>query len=144
MFEKYINWDRVAIEMLRQKDENDVALMNLREEYATITDGLGAVDYGADRVNASPDNDGMINRYIQKASIEEKIRELVREERMFSRAWDALTEDERRILTEFFRKSGRPIKQSVDILCDVYGYERTKIYNLRRDALHRFKRLLVG
>ncbi len=144
MLEKYINWDRVAIEMIRHREENVVALMNLREEYASITDGLGAIDYGADRVSASPENDGMVNRCIQKASIEERIRELVREERQYLRAWEALTEDERRILTEFFQRGRRPAQKATDTLCDVYGYERTKIYGLRRDALKKFKRLLVG
>ena len=67
MFEKYVNWDRVAIEMLQHRDENMIALTNLMEEYASVSDGLGAVDYSKDRVDSTPD-DGMINKYIQKES----------------------------------------------------------------------------
>ena len=144
MFEKYINWDRVAIEMLQHRDENAVALANLREEYASVSDGLGAVDYSKDRVASTASDDGMINKYIQKASIEERIKELVREDRQFSRAWEALTEDEQRILTEFFQRGRRPMQDAIDILCEMYGYERRKIYYMRREALSKFKRLLVG
>ena len=108
-----------------------------------LSDGLGAVDYSKDRVDSTPD-DGMINKYIQKESIKEKIQGLVKEDKQYTRAWEALTDDERRILTEFFQRGRRPAQVAVDTLCDVYGYERTKIYDMRRAALKRFKRLLVG
>lgn len=143
MFEKYVNWDCVAIEMLQHRAENMIALTNLMEEYASVSDGLGAVDYSKDRVDSTPD-DGMINKYIQKESIKEKIQGLVKEDKQYTRAWEALTDDERRILTEFFQRGRRPAQVAVDTLCDVYGYERASIYRLRRHALDRFKRLLVG
>ena len=145
MLEKYIDWDRTAIELLRHHEETAVALANLRDEYASITDGLGAVDYGRDRVAATKDaDDAAVNRYIQKAAIEERIRALLQEERQYGRAWNALTEEERRILTEFFQRGRRPAQEAVNTLCEVYGFERTKVYELRRAALRRFKRLLVG
>lgn len=145
MLEKYVNWDEVAIRVLRHHEENVVALENLREEYAAITDGLGAVDYGKDRVSSSADADGgMVNRMLQKASTEEKIKGLVREERQYKRAWDALNPDEQRILTEFFQRGRRPAQQAVDTLCELYGYERPSIYRMRKQALDRFKRLLIG
>ena len=101
MFEKYVNWDRVAIEVLQHRAENMIALTNLMEEYASVSDGIGAVDYSKDRVDSTPD-DGMTNKYIQKESIKEKIQGLVKEDKQYTRAWEALTDDERRILTEFF------------------------------------------
>lgn len=145
MLEKYINWDDVAIKALRHHEENAVALANLREEYAAITDGLGAVDYGKDRVASTSDADSaIVNRLLQKSSVEGRIRQLVQDERQYERAWGALTDDERRILTEFFQRGRRSAQQAVDTLSELYGYEKTKIWEMRRQAVQRFKRLLVG
>ncbi len=145
MLEKYIDWDQTTIELLRRHEENAVALVNLRDEYASLTDGLGAIDYTRDRVAASGDGDNvMVNRYIRKATIEARIKELTQEERQYSRAWEALAEDEKRVLSEFFQCGRRPSQDAVDTLCEVYGYERRKIYQMRKEALERFKRLLVG
>ena len=145
VLEKYINWDEVVIKALRQHEDNRVALTNLREEYAATTDGIGAVDYSKDRVDSSTDGDSsMVNRLLQKETLEGKIKALAQEERMYQRAWDSLTEDEQRILTEFFQRGRRPAQEAVDTLCELYGYERPSIYRKRRQALDRFKRLLVG
>lgn len=77
MLERYINWDDVAIKMLQQHDDNQVALVNLREEYASVTDGLGATDYSKDRVENSADMDsGIIHRILHKEALEKKIRVL--------------------------------------------------------------------
>lgn len=145
MLEKYINWDDVAIKALRHHDESIIALENLRQEYASITDSLGAVDYSKDRVSGTVDSDGgMVDRLLHKSSVEERIRQLVQDEQQYKRAWDALTEDERRVLSEFFQRGRRRSQEAVDTLCNLYGYERTKIWDMRREAVGRFKRLLVG
>lgn len=145
LLEKYVDWDAVVVSVLRHHEENVVALANLQEEYAAITDGLSAVDYGRDRVLRSADADsGMVDLLLQRASAEEKIKGLIREERQYKRAWEALTPEEQRILTEFFQRGRRSSQQAVDTLCELYGYERTKIWNMRKQALRRFKFMLVG
>ena len=89
MLEKYINWDEVVIKALRQHEDNRVALTNLREEYAATTDGIGAVDYSKDRVDSSTDGDSsMVNRLLQKETLEGKIKALAQEERKYQRASD--------------------------------------------------------
>lgn len=145
MLERYINWDDVAIKMLCQHEDNQVALVNLREEYASVTDGLGAIDYSKDRVDSSADGDSsMVHRFLQKEALATKIRMLTKEEKQYQRAWDALTDDERCVLTEFFQRGRRPAQGAVDTLCEVYGYESRNIYYMRKEALEHFKRLLVG
>lgn len=145
MLEKYINWDDVAITALRRHEDNRVALSNLREEYAAITDGLGAVDYGRDRVDSSGDGDsGMVNRLLQKEAVESKIKALEREARQYNRAWSALTEDERRVLTEFFQRGKRYTEEAVEVLCSYYGCDRRTAFRKRKAAIERFKRLLIG
>lgn len=145
MLDRYINWDDVVIKALRRHDENVTALANLREEYDSITEGLGATDYTKDKVHSSADADSsLVNRMLQKSSIEQRIKELMREERQYMRAWNALAEDEQRVLAEFFQRGHRPAQEAVNTLCELYGYERTKIWEMRREAIGRFKRLLVG
>lgn len=145
MLEKYIDWDDVAIKALRRHEENRVALMNLREEYAAITDGLGAVDYGKDRVDGSNDADsGMVNRLLQKEAVESRIKTLAREERQYNRAWEALTEDERFVLTEFFQRGRRYTEDAVEAVCNYFNCERRTAFTKRKRAIERFKRLLVG
>lgn len=74
-----------------------MALVNLREEYASVTDGLGAIDYSKDRVDSSTDGDGsMVNCFLKKEALEEKISALTKEEKQYQRAWEAFTDDERR------------------------------------------------
>lgn len=145
MLEKYIDWDEVAIKALRHHNEAVIALDNLREEYAAITNGLGAVDYGKDRIACSSDADSsMVNRMLQKSNLEDRIKQLMKDEKVYQKAWDGLAEDEQRVLTEFFQRGRRPAQAAVDALCDLYGYERANIYNLRKAAIQRFKRLLIG
>lgn len=145
MWEKYINWDEVAIKALKRHEENRIALANLREEYAAITDGLGAVDYSRDRVDSSGDGDsGMVDRFLQKEAVEAKIKALAQEERQYNRAWEALDEDERRVLTEFFQRGRRCAEDAVEAVCVYFGCERRTAFTKRKQAIERFKRLLVG
>ena len=145
MLGRYIDWDRTTIELLRHHEEDAIALANLREEYAALTDGLGAVDYSRDRVSASSvSDDSVVNQYIHKAVIEERIKTLSQETRRYDRAWQALDEEERRILAEFFQRGRRRSQEAVDELCGIYGFERTKIYEMRRETIRKFKRLLFG
>lgn len=145
MLDKYIDWDRAAMELLRRHGENAVALANLREEYASLTDGPGAVDYTKDRVAASGEgNDAMVNRYIRKSTLEKRIGELDREERQYRRAWAALTEEERRILEEFFQRGRRQTEEAVEVLCGALRCERRTVFYKRKAALQKFKRMLYG
>ncbi len=145
MLEKYVDWDDVIIKALRRHDENRVALANLREEYAAITDGLGAVDYSKDRVDSSGDGDcGMVDRLLQKEAVGAKIKALERDERQYARAWDALTDEDRRVLAEFFQRGRRRTEDAVDAVCDYYLCDRSTAFRKRRKALNRFKMFLVG
>ena len=149
MLEKYIDWDRAVIELLRNAERRTQALGNLREEYYALTQSMtsvGAMDYAKDRVSgsASDPQDAIIGQILRKQEIEAKIAELTKEDELYTRAWNGLTKDEQRILHEFFLMGRRPSQDAVDTLCDVYGYERTKVYDLRRAALKSFKRLIAG
>lgn len=149
MLEKYIDWDKAVIWMLRKHRDNQFALENLQEQYKEVSqslDGVGATDYSKPRVSGSSGDpsDGLVNQLLLKQTLEQRITALKAEQLRYSQAWNELTDDERNILREFFQMGRRPSQQAVEILCKVHGYERTKVYDMRRDALHRFKWLLVG
>jgi hypothetical protein len=149
MLEKYIDWDKVIIELLRNRKDNQIAMENLRDQYRTISKAMevaGVSDYSKDRIigTAVKKQDAMVNQLLQKEAIETKLRELIREEKQYQRAWEGLGQEDRCILQEFFQGEHRSAQQAIDHLCDQYGYERATIYRMRAAALKRFKRLLAG
>lgn len=149
MLEKYIDWDKVIIELLRNRKDNQIALQNLRDRYRTIVQamtGAGVMDASKDRIIGTVGNgqDAIVNQLLEKETIATKIKELTREERLYTCAWEALTEEDRCILEEFFLCGHRSSQQAIDLLCDQYGYERATIYRMRANALKKFKRLLAG
>ena len=149
LLEKYIDYSEAVKRMLRSHADNKIALDNLKEEYAALNQSMrsvGATDYTKPRVDCSMGNsqDAVINQLLHKQELAQRIIELEGELQRYTKAWQRLTEDERHILKEFFQKGRRPSQEAVDALCDVYGYEKSKIYYLRNEALHKFKRLLVG
>jgi len=68
MFDKYINYNRIAEDMIRNREDNLAALESLKEQYAELMqkDGVGAVSYEKERVQVSLKNDAMVNHAIQK------------------------------------------------------------------------------
>lgn len=149
MLEKYIDWDKAVIKMIRKHRDNQIALENLREQYEEVTqslDSVGATDYSKPRVSGSSGDpsDGLVNQILLKQTLEHRIAALKAEELQYDKAWSELTIDEQNILQEFFQMGQRPSQQAVDVLCEMYGYEKSKIYYLRHEALSRFKSLLIG
>lgn len=147
MLEKYIDWDKVIIELLRNRKDNQIALENLRDQYRTIQQamaGANVQDASKDRIMNGSGKDGLVNQLLQKEAIETKLKELLREEKQVQRAWEGLEEEERCILQELFQCEHRSAQSAIDHLCEQYGYERATIYRMRGSALKRFKRLLAG
>lgn len=145
MFDKYINYDRVAEEMLRNREDNLVALASLWDQWAEVDPehSIGAIQYDQDPVQRSPKDDSMANELIQREALRTRIRDLENERRMFDRAWAKLSDDEKQILTISYMQ-GLRTKDAIDVICQSFHYERTKAYAMRHDALRRFKKLLFG
>lgn len=149
MLEKYIDWDKVIIELLRNRKDNEIALLNLREQYRALTQAMQSPsipDCSKECIvkTEGKHQDAMVNQLLQKETIESKIRELLREDKRYLRAWEGLMEEEQSVLQEFFQSGHRSAQEAIDYLCDQYGYERATIYRMRANALKKFKRLLAG
>ncbi len=150
MLEKYIDWDEAVKKMIGCREENQIKLENLYEELEEITQSIGSIgsmDYSKPRVNgtaAENVQDAIVNQMLHQQQVQQKINELKKEDAIYTRAWNALSEDERRILQEFFQAKHDTMQGAVDVLCKTYGFERTKIYDLRKATLHKFKRFVAG
>ena len=62
----------------------------------------------------------------------------------FCPAWDALTDDERFMLSEFYREDGGRREDAVGFICERFHIERTSAYNKKNRALAKLALLLYG
>lgn len=145
MFDKYIDYDSVVRKMIERREDNIAALQSLTDQYAElmVDDGVTAIQYDAVAVQTSPTADGMINKAIQREAVKNRLEELEKEQLIFDRAWDRLTDDERYILDTFYMQGLKP-GDAVDLLCQGCEREKSTVYRKKDAALSRFKRLLFG
>ncbi|MEN6622663.1 MAG: hypothetical protein ABFD50_14065 [Smithella sp.] len=143
MIEKYILVD--VEQMIVDYNDNKVALESITEQYAELCEkGIGAIDYSKDRVQTTPQNDGIANEVIRGITLERQIHTDKADFIRYDKAWSLLTEKERFILTEFSIYPNREKQTAIDHICERYGIENAQVYNLKKSALLRFKRLLCG
>ena len=67
MYDKYINFNQIVEDMIRNHSDNLMALESLEEMYAELklNDGVRAIQYDSDRVQTSVNADEMVNLAIQ-------------------------------------------------------------------------------
>ena len=145
VYDKYINFNQIVDDMIRNHSDNLMALESLEEMYAELklNDGVRAIQYDSDRVQTSVNADEMVNLAIQKEMLEKRIKELQEEERIFKKAWDALTQEEQQVL-DLFLRTGIRKQEAVDMICDRLHCERATAYRRKDLAVRRFKRLMFG
>lgn len=145
MYDKYINFNQIVEDMIRNHSDNLMALESLEEMYAELklNDGVRAIQYDTDRVQISVNADEMVNLAIQKEMLEKRIKELKEEERIFKKAWDALSIEEQQVL-DLFLRAGIRKQEAVDMICDRLHCERATVYRRKDLAVRRFKRLMFG
>ncbi|WP_206460468.1 hypothetical protein [Anaerovorax sp. IOR16] len=145
MFDKYINYNRITEDMIRNREDNLTALESLTEQYAELIakDGVGAISYEKERVQVSLKNDAMVNNAIQKEAIKKKLDELNTECKLFEKAWKHLTMEERQVL-EVFCSQDLKKQDAIDVICEQLHCERATAYRKKDAALGRFKKLLFA
>ena len=75
--------------------------------------------------------------------LKERYRRALEYMEWFNPAWDALTEDERFVLSEFYCDDGRQM-DAVGNICERFRIERSSAYNKKNRALARLALLLYG
>ena len=142
---KYIDFDQVVEEMLRNREDDRAALESLLEQQAELLadDGVRAVRYDREAVQRRVSDDALVNMVIQRELLAERIRRLQMEQEVFDKAWDRLTGEEQLVLETFYLKGMRR-QDAVDLLCEQLYCEKTKVYTMKTKAVARLKHLLFG
>ena len=146
MFDKYINYNKVVEEMIRNRGDNLIALESLKGQYEEIlhSEGLKSLQYDKEHVQKGITNDAIINLIIQKETVKKRIEDLNAEKRLYDHAWENLTKEEQRILQVFFTVGIKKRQDAVDILCEELEREPATVYRKKDEAISRFKKLLFG
>ena len=119
-------------------DEMEAARVNMAAYRTAVIDGLPKSrnpHAGESRLAASIDEiDVLPERYRQALEFME----------CFKPAWDALSDDEQYVLTEFYRNDEDKQRYAVDNICDHFHIERSSAYNKKNRALARLAHFLYG
>ncbi len=76
--------------------------------------------------------------------LRERYRQALEFREWFEPAWDSLSEDDRFILTEFYRDDDGRQQDVVGGICEYFHIERTAAYNKKNRALMRLAHFLYG
>ena len=120
------------------------------EEIASVSDrmtSLGSPSF-SDTPRSGSNPQGNENRIIAAIDeidvLRERYRQAVEYMDWFQPAWQALTEDERIVLSEFYWKEEDSQTEALYNLCDRFGIERTSVYKKKNRALAKLALLLFG
>lgn len=139
MLEKYIDWDQAVVRLLKEIGQKQCTLQNLNEEYHLLLQDIVTAPQGR-----HGDEEALMEKAIYRCSLLDRMFAIQEEQRILSRAFAALSPEERTVLIECYQKKHRSAQEAIDTLCDCLGYERATIYRLRTSALRRLKELLAG
>lgn len=76
--------------------------------------------------------------------LKERYRRALEYMEWFKPAWDALTEEEQFVLSEFYQNEDTRQADAVASICDRFSIERSSAYNKKNRALARLALLLYG
>ena len=76
--------------------------------------------------------------------LQERYRRALEYMAWFKPAWDALSDDDRYMLTEFYDQAEGSQTDAIGGICDRYHIERTSAYNKKNRALAKLTLLLYG
>ncbi len=140
MLENYYKYDVKG--MLSDLEKNRATLRNLERQYAAL-DGARALDYSVERVTSTPKADGLEKVAIRRVNLRRKIDRYRRDIELVDKCINALPEEEKIVISEFFLKN-QGKAAAVVTLCDRLALEQSAVYSLRRKALKDFEQLIFG
>ena len=136
-----MDWKKCAIEDLRNYSRRRDSLENikgrivaLREQYASVKCALGS-DSGAVQGGGNRIEDRMLSNIVERERLEHTYRAAKRLVDLTERGLNGLDERERLVLERFYVE---PERGNVDRLCGELGYERSRIYQVKDEALYKY------
>lgn len=146
---QYLDKKAAAINALKDYSSMQYIIDNTDEEIKNIHEDMTGI--------RTPSFDGMPKSHNPKAGeehilsaideidvLKERYRQAMEYMDWFKPAWEALSEDERYILTEFYITSEEQKIAAVYNICDRFSIERSSAYNKKNRALQHLSLLLYG
>ena len=140
-------WIKLAIDQLKEIELKRQSLINVQERIANLKPELSSVR--ATAASLAPAAGGELNKQeswiIDCIALERELqnseRQLKIEIKSFDRAWENLTEEEKLVLESFYINRS---KDYIDRLCEMFCCEKTKVYQMKDEALYKFTMQLYG
>ena len=141
-----MNWKKIAIEDLNDYPRKKEALISMSERLQALklsADGLKAV--AADKVpiqgGSSVMGDSIINNIAERDRLKRNYQITLKLVQCIERGLAVLNEEEKTVLDKFYiHRTSR----HVDDLCQILNYSKTRIYQIRDEALEKFTQAEYG
>lgn len=140
MIERYYRYE--TAKLLQEYNTNRDTLKSLKEQYKDL-DGATAIDYSLEKVDSTPASNGLENIALRRIDLKKKISEYEHDLDLIDECLNKLEDREKDTLREFYLAPQSKTDAMLNI-AELYGIERTAVYDLRRRALKRFETLLFG
>lgn len=140
-------WIKLAIDQLKEIDLKRQSLKNVQERIANLKPELSSVR--ATAASLAPAVGGELNKqetwlidcFALQRELEISERQLKIEIESFDNAWVSLSEEEKTVLERFYVDRS---KDYIDRLCDQFSCEKSKVYQIKDEALYKFAMQLYG
>ena len=142
----YLDKRGAAIDALKDYTSMEFIIQNQPEELAEVEEKLfsvrSSVPNGMPRAHNPHAGESRLAASLDEIDVlKERYRRALEYMEWFQPAWDALTGDERYVLTEFYLNQQ---EDAVSSICTHFTIERSSAYNKKNRALARLALLLYG
>jgi hypothetical protein len=145
----YLDKKTAAIDALKDYSSMEYIIQNYKEDVADVRDSMMAlpsgVPTGLPRQKDPHATETRLASSLDEIDIlKERYRRALEYMEWFRPAWDALTDDERFVLSEFYLNDDGKQIDAVGNICDRFHIERSSAYNKKNRALAKLALLLYG
>jgi hypothetical protein len=146
----YLDKKAAVAEALKDFSAMEYIIENTAGDISEIRTGMSSLPPPilSDMPKGAPDPHGGEERLAAQIDeidvLKERYRRALEYMEWFRPAWENLSEEERYVLTEFYREDGNGQTGSVYNICDRFHIERSSAYNRKNRALARLSLMLYG
>ena len=142
-----MDWRKMSIERLRDYENRKKALELIPEQIKTLElnfTSIRSASSDSTPVKGGTGNkceDALINNISRREELERNLHIAENEVRITETALATLTDEEKTVLYKFF--VNRP-RRHIEELCETLRYEKTRIYEIKENALRKFTMACYG
>ena len=141
-----MNWGSISIERLNDYNTRLVAVVSIQEQIESLELQYSSIRSAATedtpvRGGGSNREDALLNNIAKREELKRNLEIAEKEISITQKGLSVLSEQERRVLTMFY--IARP-KDYMKRLCEEMMFEKTKIYQIKDQALTKFTKAVYG